>query len=32
VEIMGSPKCRIVGTSQSVLIMIDPIIFTHTRR
>jgi hypothetical protein len=31
VEIMGSQKCRIVGKSQSVLIMIDPIIFTRTR-
>jgi hypothetical protein len=30
-EIMGSPKCIIVGKSQSVLIMIDPMIFTHTR-
>jgi hypothetical protein len=32
VEIMGSPKCRIVGDSQSVLIMIDPMISTRTRR
>jgi hypothetical protein len=31
VEIMGSQKCRIVGKSQSVLIMINPIIFTRTR-
>jgi hypothetical protein len=31
VEIMGSPKCRIVGESQSVLMMINPIIFTRTR-
>eukprot|EP01047_Picozoa_sp_COSAG01_P093188 COSAG01_NODE_24381_length_781_cov_1.016129_2_plen_146_part_01 len=31
VEIMGSQKCRIVGKSQSVLMMIDPIIFTRTR-
>eukprot|EP01047_Picozoa_sp_COSAG01_P048270 COSAG01_NODE_4688_length_4811_cov_3.539588_1_plen_79_part_00 len=30
-EIMGSQKCRIVGKYQSVLIMIDPIIFTRTR-
>jgi hypothetical protein len=30
-EIMGPGKCRIVGKSQSVLMMIDPIIFTHTR-
>jgi hypothetical protein len=29
VEIMGWQKCRIVGKSQSVLIMINPIIFTH---
>jgi hypothetical protein len=29
---MGSQKCRIVGKSQSVLIMINPIIFTRTRR
>jgi hypothetical protein len=28
---MGSQKCRIVGKSQSVLIMINPIIFTRTR-
>jgi hypothetical protein len=28
---MGSPKCGIVGKSQSVLIMINPIIFTRTR-
>eukprot|EP01047_Picozoa_sp_COSAG01_P043379 COSAG01_NODE_3847_length_5644_cov_25.352209_6_plen_108_part_00 len=32
VEIMGSQKCRIVGKSQSVLIMIDPIISTLTSR
>jgi hypothetical protein len=31
VEIMGSQKCRIVGKSQSVLIMISPIISTRTR-
>jgi hypothetical protein len=31
VETMGSQKCRIVGKSQSVLIMINPIIFTRTR-
>jgi hypothetical protein len=31
VEIMGSQKCRTVGESQSVLIMIDPIISTCTR-
>jgi hypothetical protein len=31
VEIMGSQKCRIVGKSQPVLIVIDPIIFTRTR-
>jgi hypothetical protein len=31
VEIMGSQKCRIVGKSQPVLVMIDPIIFTRTR-
>jgi hypothetical protein len=31
VEIMGSQKCGIVGKSQPVLMMIDPIIFTHTR-
>jgi hypothetical protein len=30
VEIMGSQKCRIVGRSQPVLIMIDPILFTRT--
>jgi hypothetical protein len=30
-EIMGSHICRIVGESQSVLVMIDPIIFTRTR-
>jgi hypothetical protein len=32
VEIMGSQKCRIVGKSQPALIMIDPTIFTHSRR
>jgi hypothetical protein len=31
VEIMGSQKCGIVGKSQSVLITINPIIFTRTR-
>jgi hypothetical protein len=31
VEIIGSKKCRIVGESQSALMMIDPIIFTRTR-
>jgi hypothetical protein len=31
VEIMGSSNCRIVGESQPVLIMINPIIFTRTR-
>jgi hypothetical protein len=30
-EMMGAPKCRNVGKSQSVLIMIDPIISTRTR-
>eukprot|EP01047_Picozoa_sp_COSAG01_P055261 COSAG01_NODE_6132_length_3775_cov_3.629183_2_plen_214_part_00 len=30
-EIMGSQKCRIVGKSQSVLIMINPIISPRTR-
>jgi hypothetical protein len=30
-EIMGSQQCRIVGKSQPVLIMINPIIFTRTR-
>jgi hypothetical protein len=30
-ERMGSHKCRIVGKSQSVLGMINPIIFTRTR-
>jgi hypothetical protein len=29
---MGSQKCRIVGKYQSVLMMINPIIFTRTRR
>jgi hypothetical protein len=29
VETMASQKCGIVGKSQSVLIMIDPIIFTR---
>jgi hypothetical protein len=28
---MGSQKCRIVGKYQSVLIMINPMIFTRTR-
>jgi hypothetical protein len=28
---MGSQKCRIVGKSQPVLIMIDPMISTRTR-
>eukprot|EP01047_Picozoa_sp_COSAG01_P004527 COSAG01_NODE_150_length_23941_cov_44.277200_15_plen_213_part_00 len=32
VEIMGSQTCRIVGKSQSGLIVINPIIFTRTRR
>jgi hypothetical protein len=31
VEIMGSPTCRIVGKSQAVLIVIDPMISTRTR-
>jgi hypothetical protein len=32
VEIMGSPKCGTVGKSQSVLMMINPmILFTRTR-
>jgi hypothetical protein len=31
VEIMGSQKCGIVGKSQSVLVMINPMIFTRTR-
>jgi hypothetical protein len=31
VEIMGSQKCRTVGKSQSVLMIINPIIFTRTR-
>jgi hypothetical protein len=31
VEILGSQKRRIVGKSQSVVIMINPIIFTRTR-
>jgi hypothetical protein len=31
VEIMGSPKCRIVGKSQPVLVRINPMIFTRTR-
>jgi hypothetical protein len=30
-EMMGSQKCRIVGKSHSVVIMIDPVIFTRTR-
>jgi hypothetical protein len=32
VEILGSQKCRIVGKSQPVLMMIDPMISTRTRR
>jgi hypothetical protein len=28
---MGSQKCRIVGKSQSVLMMINPMISTRTR-
>jgi hypothetical protein len=31
VEIMGSQTCRIVGKSQPVLIMINPMISTRTR-
>ena len=31
VKKMGSQKCRIVGESQSVLIMIDPMIFARMR-
>jgi hypothetical protein len=31
VEIMGSPTCGIVGKSQPVLLMVDPMIFTRTR-
>eukprot|EP01047_Picozoa_sp_COSAG01_P033587 COSAG01_NODE_2478_length_7613_cov_477.283737_4_plen_335_part_00 len=31
VEVMGSQNCRIVRKSQSVLMMINPIIFTRTR-
>eukprot|EP01047_Picozoa_sp_COSAG01_P090942 COSAG01_NODE_22663_length_846_cov_1.476573_2_plen_33_part_01 len=31
VEIMGSQKCGIVGESQPVLVMIDPIISTRGR-
>eukprot|EP01047_Picozoa_sp_COSAG01_P006221 COSAG01_NODE_225_length_21277_cov_71.340023_4_plen_98_part_00 len=31
VDIMGSQKCRIVEKSQSLHIMINPIIFTRTR-
>jgi hypothetical protein len=31
VEIMGSQKCRTVGRSQPVLIVIHPMIFTRTR-
>jgi hypothetical protein len=31
-EIMGSPKYRNIGDSQSVLAMINPIISPHTRR
>jgi|EP01049_Picozoa_sp_SAG25_P006970 hypothetical protein len=32
VEIMGSHNCRIVGKSQPVLVMINPMIFPRTRR
>jgi hypothetical protein len=32
VEIMGPQKCRIVGKSQSLHMMIDPMISTRTRR
>jgi hypothetical protein len=28
---MGSQQCGIVGKSQSVLVMINPMIFTRTR-
>jgi hypothetical protein len=28
---MGSQKCRIVGKSQPVIMMINPMIFTRTR-
>jgi hypothetical protein len=31
VEIMGSQQCGIVGESQPVLSMIDPMSFTRTR-
>jgi hypothetical protein len=31
VEIMGAQKCRIVGKSQSVLIVTNPMISTRTR-
>jgi hypothetical protein len=31
VEIMGAPKCRHVGESQPVLMMINPMTFTRTR-
>jgi hypothetical protein len=31
VELMGSHKCRIVGKSQPVLVVINPIISTRTR-
>jgi hypothetical protein len=31
VKILGSQKCRVVGKSQTVLIMTNPIIFTRTR-
>jgi hypothetical protein len=31
VEMTGSPKCGTIGKSQSVLMMINPIIFTRTR-
>jgi hypothetical protein len=30
VEIVGSQKCRMVGKSQSAVMMINPIIFTST--
>jgi hypothetical protein len=31
VEIMGSPNCRIVGESQAVLVLLDPMISTRPR-
>jgi hypothetical protein len=31
VEIMGSQKCGIAGKSQSAVVMINPIISSHTR-